>query len=419
MFLLYNLLLTLTAPLWGTWMILRARRRREPVDWSERVGAFPFSLPRGKPRLWLHAVSVGEVMAALPILRAVREQDRGLEIVLSVTTSSGHQTARERAEGLYDRLVYFPIDVPRFTLNAMVRVKPTVVAVMETELWFNFLWAAKAVGATTMIVNGRISDRSFPRAQRVAFFYRRLLAMVDRCLVQTPTDAERIQALGGRGVEVLGNTKFDEALQGTGADPDHWRRELGVRDGLPVVVVGSTRSELEETWAVAALRGLQAQTVWAPRHLERAEAVGEMAQAAGLRVARRSEGGTLAGADVLVLDTYGELAQVYSIADVAIIGGGFDRLGGQNILQPLAHGTPVVHGPHMENFRDVAKAATEATVVASSPEELGSLVRGLLDDPARRGAMGLAARELVAQNAGASSRYAAAILHAAARPESG
>lgn len=413
MFLLYNLLLTLTAPLWGTWMILRARRRREPVDWTERVGAYPFSLPRGKPRLWLHAVSVGEVMAALPVLRAVRAQDPGLEIVLSVTTSSGHQTARERADGLCDKLVYFPIDVPRFTLNAMVRVKPTVVAVMETELWFNFLWAAKAVGAATMIVNGRVSDRSFPRARRVAFFYRRLLAMVDRCLMQTDTDAGRIRALGGQRLEVLGNTKFDEAVQGTDADPDHWRRELGVRQGAPVVVVGSTRSELEEAWVMAALRALRAQTVWAPRHLERAEAVCEAVRAAGLRVTRRSQGGTLAEADVLVLDTYGELAQVYSIADVAIVGGGFDRLGGQNILQPLAHGKPVIHGPHMENFRDVAEAATEATAVASSPEELSSLVSGLLQDTARREAMGLAARKLVAQNAGASQRYAAAILHEA------
>jgi 3-deoxy-D-manno-octulosonic-acid transferase len=415
LFLVYNFLLTLAAPFWTTWMIVRARRRREAVNWQERVGAYAFSLPRGRPRLWLHAVSVGEVMAALPVLRAVRSADPGLETVLSVTTGSGHRTARDRAEGLYDRLVYFPIDVPRFTLNAMVRVKPTVVAVMETELWFNFFWAAKSVGARTLVINGRVSDRSFFRARLLRSFYRSVLAMVDRCLMQGPTDAERIQALGGRGIEVVGNTKFDEALQEARADPGHWRQELGVRDSAPVVVVGSTRSGLEEAWVAEALRGLRAQTVWAPRHLERAEAVCGAVRAVGLRPALRSQGGSLAEADVLVLDTYGELAQAYVVADVAVVGGGFDRLGGQNILQPLAHGKPVVHGPHIQNFRDVATAAAAvgATVVARSAEELAQALSGLVFDKARRDRMGAAARDMVARSAGAARRCADAILDAA------
>jgi 3-deoxy-D-manno-octulosonic-acid transferase len=292
---------------------------------------------------------------------------------------------------------------------------------METELWFNFLWAAQTVGARTMLVNGRLSDRSFPRARRLRFFYGPLLAMVDECLAQSPRDAERLRALGAKAVTVIGNSKYDEAAQGTGADPGHWRRELGIREGAPVVVVGSTRSEAEETLVAQAIAGLGAQVVWAPRHIERAEAVCKAVGAVGLRSARRSQEGSLAEADVLVLDTFGELAQVYSVADVAVVGGGFDRLGGQNVLQPLAHGKPVVHGPHMQNFRDVAEsaAAVGATVVAGTADELAQALKALLADSARRAEMGDAARRLVAESTGASQRYADAIARAAREPRLG
>ncbi|MBS1712936.1 MAG: 3-deoxy-D-manno-octulosonic acid transferase [Armatimonadetes bacterium] len=420
---IYNILLTLGSLVWVPWMLWRARRRKEGVDWRQRSGEYPFKLEKGRPRVWIHAVSVGEVMAALPVLREVRQVGPDVEIVLSVTTSSGHRTATGFPDA-YDRLVYFPIDVYRFVLAALVRVRPTVVAVMETELWMNFLDASQNLGATTILINGRISDRSFPRARTFRFFYRDLLRRVDRCLMQTTVDAERITALGARSVEVFGNCKYDQALEGLDAQPGVWRGELGLDPERPTLVVGSTRSEREEALVVEALGTMKTeglQVVWAPRHLERTDAI--VAALAGLPggAVRRSQSRSLAGSGsrVMVLDTYGELAQVYCVADAVVIGGGFDDLGGQNILQPLAHGKPVVHGPHMQNFRDVATAATArgCSLTVSDAASLAATLDGLFADPEGRARMGAAARELVAENLGASRRYAEAVVAAAKKTD--
>lgn len=296
MFLLYNFLLTLLAPIWVPWMLLRARSREEKPSWKERQGEFDIAPKKGARRVWIHAVSVGEVVASLPILTHLRTFLPNHEVVLSVTTSSGHRTAREKAAGLYDHLVYFPIDVARFQLAAMTRVRPEVVAIMETELWFNFLWAAKAMGATTLLVNGRISDRSFPRAWRIRFFYRSMLRYLDRALMQTGLDADRIRALGATHVEVLGNCKFDEGAFEE-VDAAALRSELGIGIDEPVIVVGSTRSEEEEALVIEAISLLDrpsVRIVHAPRHLERADALA--AAVAELAAARRVATLTLAAA---------------------------------------------------------------------------------------------------------------------------
>ncbi|MCW5936559.1 MAG: hypothetical protein KIT11_04550 [Fimbriimonadaceae bacterium] len=414
---IYNLLIVLTFPLWVPWMLLRASRRSEKVDWNQRLG--DYRLPKrdpARPRLWLHAVSVGEVVAARPVLRALRRRMPEAEVVLSVTTSSGHRTARETAEGLYDHLVYFPIDVPRFTIGALVRVRPAVVAIMETELWMNFLWACDLVEAETFVINARMSDGAFRRAKFVRFFYRSLLSYVDRVLAQTETDAERFRFLGAREVEVLGNTKFDEAadaLPGAdGQDRVDLRQQLGFSPDDPVIVVGSTRSEIEEHLVRDTLLDpslAEARVVWAPRHIERAGHVEAclrvVADRHGGEVRRRSAAET---GKYLVLDTYGELARLYAVGDVVVVGGGFDRLGGQNILQPLAHGKPVVHGPHMGNFRDVSRAALRAgaSFVAADSTSLAATLSNLLIDAERRRECGDAGRALVESNLGASEHYA-------------
>jgi 3-deoxy-D-manno-octulosonic-acid transferase len=410
MFLLYNFLLTLLAPIWVPWMLLRARSREEKPSWKERQGEFDIAPKKGARRVWIHAVSVGEVVASLPILTHLRTFLPNHEVVLSVTTSSGHRTAREKAAGLYDHLVYFPIDVARFQLAAMTRVRPEVVAIMETELWFNFLWAAKAMGATTLLVNGRISDRSFPRAWRIRFFYRSMLRYLDRALMQTGLDADRIRALGATHVEVLGNCKFDEGAFEE-VDAAALRSELGIGIDEPVIVVGSTRSEEEEALVIEAISLLDrpsVRIVHAPRHLERADALAAAVAARFGTVSRRSRGET---GRYLILDTYGELGRVYAVADVAVVGGGFSNLGGQNIIQPLAHGKPVVHGPNMQNFAFAARAADQAgaAVVASTAEDLATALGNLLDDPAERERRGRAAKEVVAEHRGAALRYAEAI----------
>lgn len=414
MFLLYNLLLTLLAPVWVPVMLVRAGRRKEAPIWSERAGDYPIKPVRGARRVWIHAVSVGEVVAAVPILREVRAALPDHEIVLSVTTSSGHQTARERAAELYDHLVYFPIDVARFQLAAMSRVRPRVVAIMETELWPNFLWSAQALDARVAIVNGRISDRSARRSRPFRFFYRWVLGHVDRCLMQTESDAERIRALGAREATVLGNCKFDQAAEARAEDASALRGRFGIREGDRTIVVGSTRGEEEEAFVLAALSPVLARdpalrVIHAPRHVERADALaGRVAEVLGEAPARRSLGET---GRYLILDTFGELAVAYAVADLAIVGGGFANYGGQNLIQPLALGVPVLHGPHMHNFRDVTATALEAGAsrVCPTPESLRNAVEELLGDDRARRTIGEAASRLVAANLGASRRYAEAI----------
>ncbi len=417
---LYNILISLTAPIWAPMVWWRARRRRETPNWKERYGEYKLELDRSRPVLWLHAVSVGEVVASLPVLAEIRRQRPEAQIVLSVTTSTGHQTARDRAvaSGLIDHLVYFPIDVARFMWTATWRVKPHAVAIFETELWLNFLQFSKEVGANTLLVNGRISDRSFRRSKSLKFFYRPLLAKLDQALMQTEGDAVRIRDLGTANVEVLGNTKFDEISTSGDSTREKWREKLGIKPEEILIVVGSTRGQAEEAFVFSALGvalSLGAKVVHAPRHIEEAEALHQMVKTASIPSARRSQAET---AQYLILDTYGELSHVYAAADIAIIGGGFEPLGGQNLIQPLACGVPVIHGPHMHNFRDVAAAAQAAgaSLIATTPEELGIWIDILMKSPEKRAEMGAAGLALVKSNQGASAAYASRIIAAAEEP---
>jgi 3-deoxy-D-manno-octulosonic-acid transferase len=411
MYLLYNFVLTLLSPVWAPWMLWRTWKRKEQPNWQERTGNLPLKPKDPAPRIWFHAVSVGEVIAAKPILAELKRLLPNYQIVLSVTTSSGHRTATELDPPVFDTLVYFPIDVARFQLIAMQKVQPKAVVVMETELWFNFLWAAKIFDAKTFLVNGRISDRSFPRSMKIRFFYKALLRYVDSALMQTEIDRERIQSLGATSAKVLGNCKFDQALEGIGADPSVWKERLHLPANAKVVVVGSTRGEVEERLVMEAIGDVWDLGVWvihAPRHIEACSRILEGAQK------RFGEARLFTGdqeSRYLVVDVYGILAEIYSVADVVIVGGGFENLGGQNVIQPLAHGKPVLHGPHMQNFRESTSMAdrAEAAATCATGQELGQKLRALLENPELCQRMGQRARELVNENVGASRRYAEAI----------
>jgi 3-deoxy-D-manno-octulosonic-acid transferase len=234
--------------------------------------------------------------------------------------------------------------------------------------------------------------------------------------MQTPKDARRIEALGSRGAEVAGNSKFDEAVEGLEANPAEWRRALGIPEGQPVIVVGSTRGEDEERFVVEAIASLGTESVavvHAPRHLERVPELERLVRERVGSVSLRSKGG---GSRYVILDTYGELSQAYAIADVVVVGGGFGDYGGQNLIQPLAHGKPVLHGPHMQNFAEIARAAVEAgaSFCCETPESLARQIARLLEDPVARKASAAAAEELARSGRGAAARYADAIREAAA-----
>lgn len=408
---LYNILITLFAPLWAPWVWIKARKRKESPNWKERFGEYELALDHEKPVVWAHAVSVGEVSAAIPVLRELKKRRPDLQIVLSVTTSTGHEAARKQADGLFDHLVYFPIDVARFMWVATWRVKPQVVAIFETELWLNFLHFAKEVGATNLLVNGRISDRSFRRAHWLMFYYQTIAEKLDRCLMQTSADADRIRTYGARDVEVYGNTKFDEEMR---IDPEarsYWRAQVGASECDVVVVIGSTRGEAEEAFVLAALKGLDVRVIHAPRHIESVNQIVERVEQSRGQVALRSRSETGA---YLLLDTYGELAGAYSAADIAIVGGGFGKFGGQNIIQPMTYGVPVLHGPNMANFRSVSESAQSAgaTMICPTSQELASCIKKLAANKDLRESIGAKGRLLVEQNRGASARYAEAIISA-------
>lgn len=373
-------------------------------NWRERAGDYDIERKRDRKRIWLHAVSVGEVRAAEPILRELRSQLPDHEVVLTVTTSTGYGVAQRLIGTLADGVFYFPLDIPRFCVNAMFRVEPAVVAVMETELWMNFLAAAKSVGARTCLLNARVSDRSFRRARWLRFFYRAVLARVDECLAQSDVDAERLRFLGAHSVKVIGNCKFDEELGGTPGPS--FRSLMKVGEGERLIVVGSVRGEEEERLVLEALKGLKARILFAPRHIERAGEVVALAKALGYEVGLRSVGEL--DKQLVVLDTLGELGGAYVGADVAIVGGGFSRLGGQNLIQPMAAGVPVICGPHMFNFRSAFEEARReaAVVVAHDAVSLRSAVEMLLSDADRRARMGEAGRRIVDRNRGSARRYA-------------
>lgn len=402
-------------------MLWRTSKRKEKPDWDQRTGSYSKFVPgkpKGEKRIWFHAVSVGEVVAALPILREIRRLSPKTKILLSVTTTSGHQTASEKAAGLYDWLVYFPLDLARFQLYAMARVRPNVVAIMETEFWMNFLYNANSFEAKTLLINGRVSDRSFKNSVPIRWFYKSLMRYFDRCLVQSETDKSRIEAYDGKHVEVLGNCKFDQAVEAQTASRPEVLSDFSIDESEKVVVIGSTRSELEESLVIEALTqlkkaGLQFRVIHAPRHIERSDNIVKLAEATGVwKVGQRS---LSTQGDYLVLDTYGELSKVYTIATIAIIGGGFDKLGGQNLIQPLGLGVPVIHGPNMFNFKDSSEQAVRAGASVSVEPTVAALktaVEQMLNDEALRLSMSEKAKTLVAENTGASTRYAQAIVEA-------
>ncbi|MEI6512525.1 MAG: 3-deoxy-D-manno-octulosonic acid transferase [bacterium] len=422
---LYTLLLRLSAPFWLIHTARSAYRRgTSGPRWKERFGYLPFKPDPERKRIWIHAVSVGEVMVVAPVIRALKQRLPGYEVIVSTTTTTGQATAQQSLQGIADYIVFMPFDLPGACRRAFQRATPQVVVIAETELWLNFLAEAKRAKASTLIINGRISDRSFNRARKFSFFYKILLRYVDTFLMQSEVDAERIKTLGADPlrVTVSGNTKFDQAVDTLDADPVQLRKDLHLPSSAPVIVVGSTRAAkdgepVEEELVLDAFDKIRQAIpevclILAPRHLERTDVVERLMQEHGLDVIRRTKLTETHGeARYIVLDTFGELAKIYAIASVAVVGGGFAPLGGQNIFQPLAHGVPTFFGPHMHNFRDIAALANTAGIGfnVTNSDELANGILSILNDPARRKQINQDARVLISKNKGVSQRCAEVI----------
>jgi 3-deoxy-D-manno-octulosonic-acid transferase len=369
----------------------------------------------------MHGASVGEMVALQPIARRFHAVRPDAHVVVSTITPTGQDVAR-RAFDWAEQVRYFPLDTPGPVARSVNAVGANVVVLLETELWPNFLHAASLMGPV-LLANGRISDRTVRRARRVRPLYRWMLGHLSMMGMQTEGDAERIIALGAPPdrVRVLGTSKFDEAVPALDdAGRAEWRSKL--RLGQDRVLIAGSTFPGEDEAVLSAYQICRAvapglRLLIAPRHIDRAEDVALLARKSGLSVGLRS--GELTGDEnVVVINSYGELAGLYGLAEAAFIGRSLgENRGGQNLIQPMAHGVPVVHGPNMQNFRDVAEQADKAAAseLVLDAEGLADAWLRMITTPELRGAMGVAGRRLVESNKGASDRYAQMISSALGR----
>jgi len=412
---LYSFALAVAAVLsspWWLWRMLRAGKYR--VGMSERLGSVPARLSRGDGAVWVHAVSVGEVLAMSTTIAHLRATGR--RVVVSTTTATGQVLARDRfgAENVF----YFPLDFA-FAVRPYLRaLRPALVVIAETEFWPNFLRLAKASGARVAVVNARISDRSFPRYRVFRGSLAGVLRNVDVFLAQTDEDARRLREIGADAsrVTVAGNLKFDVKPPAETALVPALRSAFEREHAGPVIVAGSTLAGEEElvlhSFSEVRQEYPQAVLVLAPRHPERFATVAALLDKSGIPWHRRSQwqpGATLAG-KVLLLDSIGELAAIYQLAAIAFVGGSLVPAGGHNIVEPARFGVPVVVGPHNHNFREIVDIFDRAgALTVTGGDNLGSAWRVLLRDGARRAALGARAAQVVQQNAGATAKIAAAL----------
>lgn len=392
--------------------------------WTAYLRDVPARFGRRGPRrttgpcVWVHGVSVGEVKAAARLVERIEQRVPGVEVVVTATTDTGYRVARERYPG--HRVEFYPPDVSWIVRDALDRLRPDLVVLVESEFWPNFLTAVSHRGIPTVLVNGRISERSASRFRRGGRLTRGLLSAIARFCVQLPVHADRFASLGlpADHVVVTGNLKFDNVpILADRRRSDAYARLLGATDGRPLFVAGSTHPP-EERWMGQAVRrvrasGVPLRAVVAPRHPARADAVEADLRREGVEVVRRSRlTDAPAPADaVILLDTVGELEAVYALADVVYVGGSLVRHGGQNVMEPASVGKPILVGPHTWNFRGEVDLLASSGALEVVPDVDG-LVAGVLralTDPAAAHARGERGRAAILESKGATERTLAAL----------
>lgn len=396
------------------WLYQTLRHGKYRRGFTERMGFVPARVRTAgaaKARtIWIHAVSVGEVLAIAGLVGQMRRAFPQIRIVVSTTTDTGQDLARQRFGEA--NVFYFPMDFAFAIRPYLHSLQPELVILAEAEFWPNFLRLVHASGSRIAVVNGRISDRSWPRYRRFCWALRKMLAHIDLFLAQTPQDSDRLQSIGAdpTRVHVTGNLKFDVMLPAPPPIIETLRQELAKEGAGPILVCGSTVED-EEPPLLKAFENLlvshpRAVMILAPRHPERFEKVAVLIQQMSISLHRRSQWNVepLAGG-VFLVDTIGELAALYALADVAFVGGSLIPRGGHNIIEPAQHGVAIVTGTHTENFRDIVtlfqRHDAVRTVVIS---ELPITLMHLLENEGERRALGRRAKETILSQMGATSR---------------
>jgi len=412
-------------PVFAAQAVLRHKYRRSLPERLGRVATWT----EPAPPIWLHAVSVGEVMAATPLALELASRRPDLPLLVSTVTDTGRAVAEQRLPAR--QYVFFPLDFGWAVRPALDRLRPRAVLLTETEIWPNFIRACGMRGIPVVLINGRISPRSFPRYRRVRPLFAKVLQGIGLFCMQTSQDAARILELGAPEdrVHVVGNLKFDLAMAGHAGEGLAVRTMLGLPNARPVLVAGSTHRGEEgsvlKAFQAARRTAADLLLLLAPRHPERlAEVEGLLAQA-GLQWVRRSRlpapcAPACATADrsqqaglpvkelppVILLDTMGELARLYAAGTIVYVGGSLVPIGGHNVLEAAAYARPVLFGPHMGNFAEMARLFLEqgAGLQVRDATELGEQIVRLLAEPAAARRMGEVGRSIVETHRGASRR---------------
>jgi 3-deoxy-D-manno-octulosonic-acid transferase len=406
------------------WLFQMLRHGKYHKGLRERIGAVPrrLRLPADHESvIWIHAVSVGEVLAILGLAKELQRRWPRRNLFISTVTDTGQTLARKHFGE--DRVFYFPMDFA-FAIRPYLRaLRPELVIVAETEFWPNFMRMARANGARIAVVNARISDRSWPRYRRFRSLIGKALAHVELFLARTPEDAQRLRAIGAypERIRVTGNLKFDMAAPAPPTILNSLRKSITATCTGPVLVCGST-VEGEEPLLLKAFEDVvkkypKALMILGPRHPERFPAVAALLKQASVRFYKRSDWQeqSLAGG-VLLLDSIGELAAIYSLADVAFVGGSLVARGGHNIIEPAQHGVAIVVGEHTENFRDIVSLFQKRDAVRIAvPKELSAVFLELLAKDEERKTLGRRAADTVQSQTGATARTADSIEELLAR----
>ena len=399
----------LTAGLLVTFPFYVVRFRKYLPTLSDRLGFL--RLPQLHGVIWVHAVSVGEVKAIERLVERLRQQFPQRRIVVSTATPTGQELARRRSD-IIDHTFYFPIDLPFCIRSTVDRIDPSMIIIAETEIWPNFLRICRGRNIPVVMINGRISDKSFARYRLVRRWLRRVFEDYTMMGMQSEMDRKRIEAIGAdpQKVTVFGNLKYDVVAGGQAIDAlltdllSKWNE---------IWIAASTMPEEEElvldAFAELQKTNRKLKLIIAPRHADRFDAVAEIVKKRGMPYIRRSllnshpGGGDFA---VLLLDTIGELSALFQYATVVFMGGTLVPKGGHNILEPARHCKPIVFGPHMENFRDIARLflETKAAVQIQTPGELAPAIRSILSDTQLASRLGRNALTIIEQNTGATDR---------------
>lgn len=375
---------------------------------KEKFGFYPSAcIPYPASCIWVHAVSVGEVMSAIPLISSLRAAYPAHSIILSTITDTGQKVAMEKSPG-GTKIIYLPFDIPFILKSVIHKMNPELLIIIETELWPNLLRAFRNSGIPVTMLNGRISKKSFRGYKKISFFMKKVLFSVDSFGVQNEEYAERLRSLGAdsRKIHITGNFKFDANHP---AQSPPWTSSVG----KPVIVAGSTH-EGEEELLTTAFTDLKRDfpdinLIIAPRHPERFGRVEDILRARGMEFLKRSELNEKKSPDsihgrIILLDSVGELSSVYGISTIAVIGKSFRGHGGQNPLEPAYWGIPIVCGPHMENFPVIRDFYRAGAAVEVTEEILPRILRDMLLSPERAGEIGLNARKIYQMNTGAVER---------------